>query len=124
MPRISTDKNNINNMLDKLSSSKFRSRFILNKKEKEYVIAKGMPQIESHAREFIEKRISNAVIPNDGRQTPMHSHPVFIAQHATATCCRKCLYKWHNIKPGIELTKEEQDYITALIMEWIKMQMK
>lgn len=37
-------------------------------------------------------------IDNDGKQTPMRGHPVFIAQHATATCCRECLKKWHNIK--------------------------
>ena len=49
----------------------------------------------------------------------MKGHPVFIAQHATATCCRSCLYKWHHIKKEKELTKDEVDYIVNIIMEWI-----
>ena len=46
----------------------------------------------------------------------MRGHPVFIAQHATATCCRNCLYKWHKIQAGIELTEEQKEYIVNLIM--------
>jgi len=41
-----------------------------------------------------------AYIVNDGKQTPMRGHPVFIAQHATATCCRECIRKWHKIVVG------------------------
>ena len=48
-----------------------------------------------------------ADIPNDGRQTPMRNHPVFVAQHATATCCRGCLARWHGIPPGRELTADD-----------------
>ena len=57
---------------------------------------------------------------NDGKQTPMKGHPVFIAEHATATCCRECLYKWHKIKKGEKLTDKQIDYIVNVIMEWIK----
>ena len=63
------------------------------------------------------KREAPAVIPNDGKQTPMKGHSVFIAQHATATCCRECIRKWHKMKPGVELT---QDYLVDVIMKWIK----
>ena len=86
-------------LFERLDHSKFRSSFHLAKKYKEYCNEKGLDVIEQHARDFISKRIAPAVILNDGKQTPMKNHPVFIAQHATATCCRGCLYKWYHIKP-------------------------
>ena len=46
-------------------------------------------------------------------------HPVFLAQHATATCCRGCLEKWHGIEKGRELTASEQQYVVNIIMRWI-----
>lgn len=49
----------------------------------------------------------------------MRGHPVFVAQHATATCCRGCLAKWHGIAAGRPLTKAEQDLAAALIMRWL-----
>ena len=47
-------------------------------------------------------------------------HPVFIAQHATATCCRECIRKWHKIKPGRELSQVQRDYLVDVIMTWIE----
>lgn len=111
---------NNNEVLNKLEKSKFRSNFILKEKEINYINEKGLKKIKEHAYEFISKRLAPLNIYNDGRQTPMKGHPVFIAQHATATCCRSCLYKWHHIEKNKELTKEEIDYIVNLIMEWIK----
>ena len=111
-------------MIYKLSKSKFRSSFHLNKKLKEYVNDKGIDKIKEHAYDFINKRLKPAYIQNDGKQTPMKSHPVFIAQHATATCCRNCLYKWHNIQKNKELTDIEVNYIVNLIILWIKNEIK
>ena len=74
--------------------------------------------------EIIFKREAPAFIPNDGKQTPTKGHPVFVAQHATATCCRGCLEKWHRIPKGRELTWEEQEYVVDVIMEWISREMK
>ena len=117
------NENTIKNILDKLSKSTFRSRFILKENELKYINDKGLKTIENHANDFISKRLAPKEIPNDGKQTPMKGHPVFIAQHATATCCRSCLYKWHKIKSNKELTPTEQKYIVNVIMEWIKVQM-
>ena len=110
----------INKLLFKLSKSSFRSRFHLSEKDRQYVLEKGYDIISQHAYDFIDKRLSPKVILNDGKQTPMGGHPVFIAQHATATCCRSCLYKCHHIAKGKELTKEQIDYIVFVIMKWIK----
>ena len=112
----------INNKIEKLSKSKFRSSFHLRKKEMEYIDKKGLDEIKKQAYEIIEKRIKPEIIENDGKQTPMKNHPVFIAEHATATCCRGCLEKWHHIKKNKELTDHEVDFIVELIMEWIRRQ--
>lgn len=111
---------NLEKTLEALSISKFRSSFHLKKKDIDYIKEKEFDKIKDHAYDFINKRLAPAYIPNDGKQTPMRGHPVFIAEHATATCCRSCLYKWHKIEKGRALTKEEIDYIVELILLWIK----
>lgn len=109
-------------IFDRLSKSDFRKKFKLSQKDRLYLEQKGFDTIRSHAVDFIAKRIAPADIPNDGKQTPMRGHPVFSAQHATATCCRGCINKWHKFPKGVQLTKEQQKYLVDLIMEWIKRQ--
>lgn len=116
------DDNKINELFKKLSNSKFRSRFKLSKNDIEYINKKGLDVIESHCLDFIKHRLTSKVILNDGKQTPMRGHPVFVAQHATATCCRGCLEKWHKISKDKELTEKEQIYIKNVIISWIKNQ--
>ena len=112
------------NLWKRLSQSKFRSSFSMKANDRSYVSDKGMDKVREHACDFIRKRLAQADIPNDGKQTPMRGHPVFVAQHATATCCRGCLEKWHHIPKGRELTETEQEYIVNVIMEWISREMK
>ncbi len=103
-----------------LGRSEFRSRFHLSEKEINYISEKGMDTIYQHAVDFVTKRLAPQNPQNDGKQTPMRGHPVFISQHATACCCRGCLEKWHHIPSGKVLTKEEQDYVVEVLMDWIK----
>ena len=110
-------------LFERLGNSKFRSSFHLKEKDKEYVREKGLETIRQHARDFIAKREAPAVIPNDGKQTPMRGHPVFIAQHATATCCRECIRKWHKMQTGRELSQIQQEYLVDVIMTWIQKEM-
>ena len=107
-------------LFERLAKSDFHSRFHLSKKDREYVMEKGLPKIRKHAEDFVAKRLAPAVIPNDGKQTPMRGHPVFLAQHATGCCCRGCFFKWHHIPAGRALTKEEQEYDVAVLMAWIE----
>lgn len=106
----------------RLSQSRFRSSFYLNQEDRAIIADKGMATIREHARQIIARRLAPAVIPNDGRQTPMRhgTSPVFIAQHATACCCRGCLEKWHHIPKGRALTADEQAYVVEVIMRWIE----
>ncbi len=111
-------------LFDRIAQSGFRSRFRLKEADREYVREKGMDTIREHAYDFIRKRLAPAEIPNDGKQTPMRGHPVFLAQHACACCCRGCLEKWHGIPQHIALSSRQQDYVVDVLMEWIGRQMK
>ena len=104
----------------KLARSKFRSRFRLSAADRKYITDKGMATIRSHAADFVRTRLAPANPPNDGRQTPMRGHPVFKAQHATATCCRSCLEKWWKIPKGTEIPPERQSRIVDFLMAWIE----
>ncbi|MBO5516852.1 MAG: ATP-dependent RecD-like DNA helicase [Firmicutes bacterium] len=112
----------------RLGQSKFRSRFRLTEADREYVREKGMEAIRSHAAQIIRQRLADAEPKNDGKQTPMRGapqgHPVFLGQHATGTCCRGCLEKWHGIPKGRPLSEEEQSRIVDVLMQWIERQMK
>lgn len=114
----------IDQALDRLRTSPFRSRFHLTAQDRAYVRKKGLTTIRQHARDFIRTRLAPANNPKDGKQTPMRGHPVFIAQHATACCCRKCLYKWYRVPMGVQLSPSQQEKIVNLIMAWIYLQMQ
>ena len=109
----------VEKILDSLSKSKFRSSFHLRKYMIDYIDNKGYIEIKKHAYDFITKRLKNTKNVNDGKQTPTKGHPVFIAQHATATCCRGCLEKWHKISKDKDLSDTEINYIVYVIMKWI-----
>ena len=106
-------------LFDRLSKSDFRRKFHLGPKDLCYIRSKGLDVIRRHASDFVDKRLAPAAIPNDGKQTPMRGHPVFLAQHATGCCCRGCFSKWHGITQGRELTPQERLYAVDVIMEWI-----
>ena len=114
----------IEKVLDNLSKSKFRSSFHLRKYMISYIDKIGMDKVREHAYDFINSRLAPEIILNDGRQTPMKGHPVFIAQHACACCCRSCLEKWHHIPKGRKLSDNEINYIVDLLMEWINREYK
>ena len=107
-----------------LRRSDFRSRFRLSEKDKEYAAEKGMETLRLHALDIVTKRLSAENPVNDGRQTPMKGHPVFVAQHATACCCRSCLEKWHNIPAGKVLSEREIEYIADVLIYWISEEIK
>lgn len=114
----------INNKLEDLSNSTFRSSFHLRKYMIKYIDEKGMDKVREHAYDFIINKLKPANPLNDGKQTPMKGHPVFVAQHATGTCCRCCLEKWHHISKGVELTDNQVNYVVELIMAWINKEYK
>ena len=102
-----------------LADNKFRSRQRLNRKDRAYLDERSLSVLIRHARTFISERLTPAEPDNDGRQTPMRGHPVFVSQHATATCCRGCLAKWHHIAKGKALSEDEVEYVLDVITRWL-----
>ena len=105
-----------------LGRSAFRSRFKLRGREMQYLRDKGLAVVLRHAGDFIARRLAPVHPPNDGKQTPFRNHPVFVAQHATATCCRSCLAKWHGIPRGRVLTPCKAEHVLGVIRRYSESQ--
>jgi hypothetical protein len=116
------ERRSIQDLFAALARSEFRSRFRLGSKERAYLDERGIEVILQHARQFVRERLAQAEPVNDGKQTPMRNHPVFVAQHATGTCCRKCLAKWHGIAAGEPLDDGQVEYIVSVIGVWLQRQ--
>ena len=114
----------ISEALARLQKSSFRSKFHLSEKDKVFISEKGMDVIQTHAEDFVRLRLAPSDIPNDGKQTPMRGHPVFVAQHACACCCRGCFEKWYKIPKGIELSNDVQQGVVKLLMAWVDREMR
>jgi hypothetical protein len=112
----------LDEVFSRLERSAFRRRFRLGEKDRAYLLNRGLPTIHEHAQDFVQKRLSPAEPLNDGRQTPWRGHPVFVAQHATGTCCRSCLAKWHDIPAGRPLDVAEQAHVVDAIVRWLEVQ--
>lgn len=105
-----------------LARSPFRRKFRLSANDRAYVHEHGMAQQLAYAHTLVSQYLAPANPENDGRQTPFRGHPVFVAQHGTATCCRRCLQKWHHIPSGRVMTTSEEDYIVSVIESWLRLQ--
>jgi hypothetical protein len=110
----------LDDIFEALDHSAFRRRQQLSAKDADYLRGTGLDTVMRHARDFIAQRLAPAQPRNDGKQTPMRGHPVFVAQHATACCCRGCLAKWHGIAQGHALTEREQAHVLAVIERWLR----
>jgi ASC-1-like (ASCH) protein len=59
----------------------------------------------------------------DGYQTPYKGNIIYYAQHATGSCCRKCIHYWHGIPEGRALNDEEIDYLVLLVMKYVRVRL-
>ena len=107
-------------LLDRIGQHPFRARFHLRGRDRATADLRGLATMRAHAAELIADRLAPAEPRNDGRQTPYRGHPVFVAQHATATCCRTCLQRWHEIPKGRILSRDERAYVVDVIGRWIE----
>jgi hypothetical protein len=106
--------------LDAIAQHPFRAKFHLRGKELAMVRQRGERTIRRHAAELIARRLAPAQPRKDGRQTPWRGHPVFVAQHATGTCCRSCLERFHGIGKGHALSEDERTRVVDVICRWIE----
>src|SRR5688572_13783320 len=97
----------LDDLFQALAASRFRTRQRLDPQDLARLQERGIALTLEHGRRLLTDRLAPAAPARDGKQTPMRGHPVFVAQHATATCCRGCLAKWHRIPAGRALTPAE-----------------
>jgi hypothetical protein len=110
--------------LERIGRHPFRAKFRLRGRDRATAELGGMSTMRWHAYDLISKRLAPAEPYKDGRQTPYRGHPVFVAQHATATCCRNCLSRWHDIPKGHELTRPQKAYVIDVICRWIERELR
>ena len=120
---MTTELEDIDRRLERLAQQPFRARFALRGRERALAETRGPDVIRTHAEQLIRERVAPAQPRKDGKQTPYKGHPVFVAQHATATCCRTCLSKWHDIDKGLDLSDEQIAYVVDVIHRWIARQL-
>jgi hypothetical protein len=109
----------VDRRIELLAQQPFRARFHLRGRDRSIAELRGPATIRRHAEQLIRQRVGPAEPRKDGKQTPYRGHPVFVAQHATATCCRTCLAKWHGIAKGTALTDDEVSDVVDVIVRWI-----
>lgn len=81
---------------------------------------KGMVRLLAAARHRLEKSLAPAEPVRDGQQTPFLGNVIYLAQHATACCCRTCLEYWHAIPKGRPLTPGEVEYAYGLVEAYLR----
>ena len=109
-----------NALKKKLADAGRLEKFVLGEPEKEYVTSRGMEILRLHATDFVNKRLAPEAPKNDGRQTPMKGHPVFIAQHATGCNDRDSLQEFFGIQKGVALSEAEVERVVNAILRWIE----
>lgn len=82
---------------------------------------KGRAGLELAVQSRLRKSVGPATPTRDGLQTPMEGsgNVIYYGQHATASCCRKCIEYWHDIPKGRALTEDEISYLAELVMLYI-----
>jgi hypothetical protein len=110
--------------IERIGKHPFRARFHLRGRDRATAVLRGPSAIRAHAHDLIAQRLAPAEPRNDGKQTPYRGHPVFVAQHATATCCRTCLQRNHGIAKGADLTAEQHGYVVDVICRWIERELE
>lgn len=83
---------------------------------------KGLEELRPAAKHRLSQSVRGpqSDLFRDGSQTPPSGNVIYYAQHATATCCRKCIEAWHGIGREQPLTNDELGYMTELVMYYIR----
>lgn len=120
------DLNDVDNVFAELQRELIRHVFFnapFDKKSKAQAVKLGRQNLRAKVRPHLEKKVGQAEIYRDGMQTPKGGGAIHFAQHATATCCRKCIEYWHGIPRGRELTSTELDYCAGLVLAYLDLRL-
>jgi len=90
----------------------------------EHARKKGIAALLESVPKRLRQSIGKAQPFRDGTQTPFQGRAVYYAQHATATCCRKCVEEWHGIPRGRALSEDEIQYLSQLPIRYLAERLK
>ncbi|WP_372655987.1 DUF4186 family protein [Halobacteriovorax sp.] len=108
----------------RLGCSKVCCKFKLKDEQWEYLAKRGFDTILLEGRSLIVKIFNEDSLSHSCKVAPVQTHPIYIALHATGTCCRSSLEKWHKIPKSKELKEKDIFYILLVVKEWIIRQEK
>lgn len=100
----------------RLRKSSYRRQLHLNDLEKQIVLNEGFDKLAEKCKEVV---YDLQYLEYTHKDTPYRGI-IPKAQHATAACCRKCLFNWHRIPRFRDMTEQESHYVIVLILRWIK----
>lgn len=112
------DLGSVDDIFDQLQRELIRHVFFtapLDETARRNIREVGVTAVRAGVKEHLRKKIGPAKIFRDGTQTPKKDSVIHFAQHATATCCRKCLDYWYDIPQKRDLTEEELGFCEGLI---------
>lgn len=120
----SRDESDIEYTFESLKHELIRHHFWhieIDQRAGNYANRKGRTNLRLAVRSRIRSSIGSPNNPYDGRQTPMEGsgNPIHYAQHATASCCRKCVEYWHDIPTSRALKDDEIQYLAELAMMYL-----
>lgn len=88
-----------------------------------YAKRKGRALLRVAAEKQIRTLVGSEKHPREGIQTPRENsekaNAIHFAQHATASCCRRCIAEWHGIPESRALSEGEIVYLTELAMLYV-----
>lgn len=84
-----------------------------------YALRKGGINLRMAAESRVRSSVGSPADAFDGRRTKWKGNPIFYAQHATASCCRKCVEKWHGIPREQRLSDDQIKYLTGLVVMYL-----
>jgi hypothetical protein len=122
-PRVhGRDLSDVEHTFDQLRHELIRHHFWhveFDTKALNHARRKGRVQLHLAARQRVLTSVSRCDNPREGRQTPFKENTLYYAQHATASCCRPCIQYWHDIPANRDLTEQEIDYLTNLVIRYV-----
>lgn len=122
------DLKDVENTFESLRREMIRHHFwhkSIDSKALNHAQGKGIIGLRVAAERRLRKSVAlpRSQLFRDGTQTPWHGNVIYYAQHATATCCRRCIEAWHGIDREAPLVDEEIGYMTELIMKYIQLRL-
>ena len=79
----------------------------------------GIAGLRGKVRGRIETAIGGEPNAFDGRQTPLEGNVLHYAQHATATCCRRCAWYWYGIPLDGKMAEDSIAFCAGLLQAYL-----